>query len=93
MFSLVNQWKLTDLTVKNIVSTDDSMKRQISDSISDNLTDSDLESTSLLHIYFLLIRKNILHSQSLNLNQWDFTDDVAENGLYFHFSKYFAENQ
>ena len=36
--------KLTDLTVKNIVSTDDSVKRQITDSISENLTDSDLES-------------------------------------------------
>ena len=45
MFSLIVQWKLTDLTVKNIVSTDDSVKRQITDSISENLTDSDLEST------------------------------------------------
>ena len=47
MFSLIKQWKLTDLTVKNIVSTDDSVKRQITDSISGNLTDSDLESTVL----------------------------------------------
>ena len=31
----MNQWKLTDLTVK----------RQITDSISENLTDSDLESS------------------------------------------------
>ena len=38
------QWKLTDLTVKNIFSLDESVKRQISDSISENLTDSDLES-------------------------------------------------
>ena len=30
--------------MKNIVSTDDSVKRQITDSISENLTDSDLES-------------------------------------------------
>ena len=44
MFSLIKQWKLTDLTVKNIVSSDDSVKRQIADSISENLTDSDVES-------------------------------------------------
>ena len=31
--------------MKNIVSTDDSVKRQITDSISENLTDSDLESS------------------------------------------------
>ena len=30
--------------MKNIVSTDDSVKRQITDSVSENLTDSDLES-------------------------------------------------
>ena len=40
----MNQWKLTDLTVKNIFFTDQSVKRQITDSISENLTDSDLES-------------------------------------------------
>ena len=34
---------MTDLTVKNIVFTDESVKRQITDSISENLTDSDLE--------------------------------------------------
>ena len=56
------QWKLTDLTVKNIfftdesvkinwfnsekyVFTDESVKRKITDSISENLTDSDLESS------------------------------------------------
>ena len=38
------QWKLTDSTVKNIFSLDESVKRQITDSISENLTDSDLES-------------------------------------------------
>ena len=37
------QWKLTDLTVKNIFFTDESVKRQITDSISENLTDSDLD--------------------------------------------------
>ena len=31
--------------MKNIVSTGDSVKRQITDSISENLTDSELEST------------------------------------------------
>ena len=40
----MNQSKLTDLTVKNIFFTDESVKRQITDSISLNLTDSDLES-------------------------------------------------
>ena len=39
------QWNLTDLTVKNIFFTDESVKRQITDSISENLTDSYLEST------------------------------------------------
>ena len=43
-FSLMNQWKLTDLTVKIIFFTDESVKRQITYSISENLTDSDLES-------------------------------------------------
>ena len=43
----MNQWKLTDLTVKMIFFTDESVKRQITDSISENLTDSDLESTLL----------------------------------------------
>ena len=45
IFSLINQWKLTDLAVKNIFFTDESVKRQITDSISENLTDTDLEST------------------------------------------------
>ena len=40
----MNQWKLTDLTVKNIIFTDESVKGQITDSISENLTDSNLES-------------------------------------------------
>ena len=43
-FLLMNQWKLTDLRVKNICSTDESVGTQIGDSISENLTDSDLES-------------------------------------------------
>ena len=43
MFSLIDQWKLTDLTVKNIIPTDESVKRRIADSICENLTDSDLE--------------------------------------------------
>ena len=40
----VNQPNFTDLTAENIVSTDESVKRQITDSISENSTDSDLES-------------------------------------------------
>ena len=40
----MNQWKLTDSTVKKIFSTDESVKRQITDLICKNLTDSDLES-------------------------------------------------
>ena len=40
----MKQWKLTDLTVKNIWFTDKSVKRQITDAISENLTDSDLKS-------------------------------------------------
>ena len=38
---MINQWKLTNLTVKNIVLTDESVIRQITDLISKNLTDSD----------------------------------------------------
>ena len=36
--------------MKNIVSTDDSVKRQITDSISKNLTDSDLECIQISNI-------------------------------------------
>ena len=35
---------LTDLTVENIISTDESVKKKITDSISENVTDSVLES-------------------------------------------------
>ena len=41
----MNQSKLTDLTVVNILITGESVKRQITDSISENFTDSDLERT------------------------------------------------
>ena len=41
----MNQWKLTALKVKNIFLTDESVKRKITDLTSENLTDSDLEST------------------------------------------------
>ena len=44
LFSLINQSKLTDLTVENILSTGVSVKMQITDSISENLTNLDLES-------------------------------------------------
>ena len=37
----MNQWTLTDLTVENIWFTDESVKRQITDLISENLTYSD----------------------------------------------------
>ena len=40
----MNQWKLTDLIVEKIIFTDESVKGQITDSISENLTDLDLES-------------------------------------------------
>ena len=40
----MNQSKLTDLTVENILSTGVSVKMRITDSISENLTNSDLES-------------------------------------------------
>ena len=39
----MNQSNLTDLTVENILSTGVSVKIQITDSISENLTNSDLE--------------------------------------------------
>ena len=40
----MNQIKLTDLIVENILFAGESMKRQINDSISESLTDLDLES-------------------------------------------------
>ena len=40
----MNQSTLTDLTVENILFTGESVKMQIIISISENLTDSDLES-------------------------------------------------
>ena len=45
IFSLTNQWKLTDLTVKYIFFAGESVKKQTTNSISENLTNSDLEST------------------------------------------------
>ena len=51
-FSLKNQWKLTDYTVKYIVDTGESVKKQITDSISENLTDSDSESRGLKKSFF-----------------------------------------
>ena len=44
----MNQSKLTDLTVENILSTGVSVKMQITDSISENFTNSDLEGTIFL---------------------------------------------
>ena len=41
----MNQSKWTDLTVEDILSTGVSVKMQITDLISENLTNSDLEST------------------------------------------------
>ena len=44
-FLLMNQSKLTDLTVENILCTVVSVKMQITNSISENLTNSDSESS------------------------------------------------
>ena len=41
----MNQSKLTHLTVENIFFTGESVKMQITDSINENLTNSDLESS------------------------------------------------
>ena len=43
--------------MKNIVSTDDSLKRHITDSISENLTESDLESTRILGEFSKIMAK------------------------------------
>ena len=48
---------MTDLTVKNIFFTDELVKWQITDSISENLTDSDLESK-----FFLLSKPKVSKS-------------------------------
>ena len=53
----MNQLKLSDLTVENILSTGVSVKMQITDSISKNLTNSDLEST----VFF--VRATCLHTR------------------------------
>ena len=53
IFPLMKKWKLTDLTVKNIFVTADSVKWQITDLISENLTDSDLESTSTKQLVYI----------------------------------------
>ena len=66
------QWNLTDLTVKinwynseKYVFTYESVKRQITDSISENLTDSDLESRgtypTLLCTPFAMLEPNAGH--------------------------------
>ena len=49
----MNQSKLTDLTDENMLFTGVSVKMQITDSISENLTNSDLESSE--NIKFLQI--------------------------------------
>ena len=60
----MNRWKLTDLTVKNICFTGELVKRQITDSISENLTDSYLESKN--HSDFRFIRTDSEFKLSLN---------------------------
>ena len=57
----MNQSKLTDLTVENILFTSASVKIQITDSISENLTNSDLESKTKL-----LQNKNVFLYVSLD---------------------------
>ena len=54
IFPLMNQSKLTDWTVKNIFFTGESVKMQITDSISENLTNSDLESSWENYTEFLV---------------------------------------
>ena len=46
----MNQSKLTDLTVENTLFTGESVKMQIIDLISGNLTDSDLESSLVKNV-------------------------------------------
>ena len=50
--------------MKNIVSTDDSVKRQITDSISENLTDSDLESGQVNKILCKFNKTVLLNEQN-----------------------------
>ena len=96
------QWKLTDFTVKNIFFTDESVKRQITDSISQNLTDSDLESIVISILLTYLLFKSESVRFSLKLNQWStsywsicdfwlaFSEksliDQSEMGHWFNFS-------
>ena len=64
----MNQWKLTDLIVTEIIFTDKSVKEQITDSISENLTDSDLESRKracTVFIYYLVIMTYITNYKIL----------------------------
>ena len=73
IFPLVNQSKLTDLTVENILFTGESVKMQITNSISENLTDSDLES--------------ILYTLYIELESVSFTREVFPTESLFY-SKY-----
>ena len=65
----MNQSKLTDLSVENILSTGVSMKMQITDSISENLTNSDLESNQW-NIYVAILWKGLKTCVDLTGKSW-----------------------
>ena len=52
----MNQWKLTDLIVKKIIFTDESVNGKTTDSICEDLTDSDLE--SMLYFIIIILKNN-----------------------------------
>ena len=64
IFPLINQSKLTDLTVENILFTGESLKMQITDSISENLINLDLESTNTIYRNTISKMKRILLDQN-----------------------------
>ena len=53
IFSLTDQWKLTDLIVKYIFFAGESVNKQITNSIGENWTDSDLG--SMIFIFILWV--------------------------------------
>ena len=87
------QWKLTNLTVKYIFFAGESVKKQITDSISENLSDSDLEST--WNIWRIIVSPLQLHTLSQNaqiVKYWKIS--ITFMNFCFHYNLiYFYSNE
>ena len=76
----MNQSKLTDLTIENILFTGESVKMQITDSISENMTNSDIESISRFYIFMFEIEKKL----SQKFEKWQ---RIRKNGFSWEMQK------